>query len=36
MESLNNLVFHYDSTEHGSLMKKVVGVISNNIEIKLP
>lgn len=36
MENMNNLVFHYDSGEHGSLTKKVVGVISNSIETELP
>lgn len=36
MENMNNLVFNYDSSEHGSLMKKVVGVISQNKEIELP
>lgn len=36
MDNMNNLVFHYDSSEHGSLMKKVVDVISNNKEIELP
>lgn len=36
MENMNNLVFHYDSSEHGSLMKKVVAVISNCKEIEFP
>lgn len=36
MKNMNNLVFPYDSSEHGSLTKKIVGVISNNKEIELP
>lgn len=36
MKNMNNLVFPYDSSEHGSLMKKIVGVVSNNKEIELP
>lgn len=36
METMNNLVFHYESSEHGSLTKKVVGLISNSIEAELP
>lgn len=36
MENMNNLVFHYESSEHSSLTKKVVGVISSSIEAELP
>lgn len=36
MKNMNNLVFPYDSSEHGSLTKKIVGVISSNKEIELP
>lgn len=35
MKNMNNLVFPYDSSEHGSLTKKIMGVISSNKEIEL-